>query len=267
MKQLPPPQYLDEILQRINQIKELIADLEKVELPEHLEKVRIINVRGTTQFYLLKNSKDTKGVYIPKSQIAKIKEIVQGSYNKILLRTAKKELRSLTAFYKSQKRNVSTICNRYSEQRIKLLSLATLPAPLYAQKWLSTEYKGKTFAPETPVLLTSSNLRVRSKSEIIIAETLEKLGIPFRYEFPHKIGGTTFYPDFTCLNLRTRKEIIWEHFGLMDDQDYVNQALKKIALFQKQGYYSGTNFIFTMESGQSPLTSKQVAEIARHYLL
>lgn len=266
MKNLLPPLYLDAISGRIEQLEEIIKNLERNPLPDHKEKLRISISHGKTQFYLLSNSKDTKGKYIPKSEIARIKEIAQSSYNKTLLRTARKELRTLKAFYKSQLRNTSTICNRYSLQRLKLLDLATTPDKLYAEKWLSTIYKQKPFTPGTPELLTSKGLRVRSKSEIIIAETLDRLGIPFHYEYPIRIKGATFHPDFYCLNLRTRQEIVWEHFGIMDAPEYAAQMIEKVALYHKQGYFTGENFIFTLESGEHPLTSAEAARTARHYL-
>ena len=62
--------------------------------------------------------------------------------------------------------------------------------------------------------------------------------MPYRYEFPiklksesgtgRKVSEVTFYPDFLCLNLRTREEFCWEHFGLMDDEEYANNAAGKI---------------------------------------
>lgn len=52
---------------------------------------------------------------------------------------------------------------------------------------------------------------MRSKSEVIIADLLNKEGIPYRYEFPLYLKEfNTVYPDFTILNVRKRKEIYWE---------------------------------------------------------
>ena len=47
-------------------------------------------------------------------------------------------------------------------------------------------------AADAPLLETSRGERVRSKSEVIIADTLDRLKIPYRYEFPHqlKVTGT-----------------------------------------------------------------------------
>lgn len=62
-----------------------------------------------------------------------------------------------------------------------------------------------------------------------------------------------FHPDFLCLNLRTRKEIIWEHFGMMDNSEYLENAIQKIQIYESNGYLSGENFIATFETSQQPL--------------
>ena len=67
----------------------------------------------------------------------------------------------------------------------------------YVTKWLAVEYRHKAFNPDTPPLFTENGERVRSKSEVIIAETLRGNGVPYRYE----------------------------HFGKMDDPEYVMNFL------------------------------------------
>ena len=45
------------------------------------------------------------------------------------------------------------------------------------------------------------------------------------YDFCH------LHPDFYCLNLRTRQEFAWEHFGMMDDPDYASTTAEKLRLY------------------------------------
>ncbi|SFH72967.1 hypothetical protein SAMN04487830_106120 [Pseudobutyrivibrio sp. OR37] len=61
---------------------------------------------------------------------------------------------------------------------------------------------------------------VRSKSEKIIADALEKYNVPYQYEPMLELGYNTIYPDFVVLNLRTRKTVYWEHLGLVSDIEY-----------------------------------------------
>lgn len=111
-----------------------------------------------------------------------------------------------------------------------------------------------------------------SKSEIIIADALNRYNVPYRYEFPLQLktsGGrfTIIYPDFTCLNLRTRQEFLWEHFGLIEKPDYVHNAASKLELFSNNKIVHGKNLIITMETEKVPLDTRQIEQIIKEYLL
>ena len=115
------------------------------------------------------------------------------------------------------------------------------------------------FREDAPEYYTKKGLRVRSKSEIIIAETLDKYEIPYLYEKPIKLSGNRIvHPDFTLLNAINRKELYWEHFGMMDDIEYRNNAFNKIRDYESNGYYQGVNFIWTMETAKLPISTKAV---------
>ena len=55
--------------------------------------------------------------------------------------------------------------------------------------WQHLPYTGKPFEINAPEFFTCTGVRVRSKSEVIIADALNRAGIPFRYEFPASIKG------------------------------------------------------------------------------
>ena len=63
------------------------------------------------------------------------------------------------------------------------------------------------------------------------------------------------YSDFTCLRKCDRKEIIWEHFGMMTDPTYAKNAVRKIEMYEKNGYIPGKNIIYTFESAECPLNT------------
>ena len=107
---------------------------------------------------------------------------------------------------------------------------------------------------------------VRSKSEVIIADALFFAKIPYHYEKPLKVGNRTVYPDFTVLNVKTRKEYYWEHLGLLDDEDYLNSFLVKMDSYQKNGVRSGEKLILTKETKKHPLNTANVKEMIKYYL-
>ena len=141
----------------------------------------------------------------------------------------------------------------------------------FAAEWSAIPYKGKDFAPDQPEHFTMRGERVRSKSEMIIADTLTRLKIPYKYEYPIDIVNLsnipcTFFPDFLCLNQKTRKEFFWEHFGMMDDPEYAAAAARKLRIYEKNSIFPGKNLIITMETSDLPINAKQVEKIALQYL-
>lgn len=110
--------------------------------------------------------------------------------------------------------------------------------------------------------------RVRSKSEILIANALTKHNIPYRYEAPIYLNGYgTVYPDFTILNIRLRKELFWEHLGMMDDASYVEKALEKIDTYQKNNIFPGEKLILTHESAYRPLNTRIIDRMIECYCI
>ena len=83
----------------------------------------------------------------------------------------------------------------------------------------------------TPQIMTSFGLKVRSKSEVFIAEKLYERKINFKYEIPLSAGGKTYYPDFTIYF--GTKEIYWEHFGMLSDDTYAQKTDIKIKWYKK----------------------------------
>lgn len=128
-----------------------------------------------------------------------------------------------------------TLLNKLHHLRRPLIQPATLTASQYAVAWSSQKYKGKAFQPDAKGLYTSS-------------------------------GKITVYPDFLCLNLRTRQEFIWEHFGLMDDPKYAANFVRKLHIYADNGIIAGHNLIITTESSKEQLNPKHVEELIKLYL-
>ena len=66
-------------------------------------------------------------------------------------------------------------------------------------------------------------------------------------------NGSIRYPDFTLLRVKTREEVYLEHFGLLDDEEYLYKNLQKLDEYRDNGIYPGKNLIFTYETGDNPL--------------
>ena len=118
-----------------------------------------------------------------------------------------------------------------------------------------------------PVILTEKGERVRSKSEKILADFFYRNNIPYMYEKTLNLSGYGIvYPDFTFLSRKLRKEIYWEHEGMMDKPEYSIKAVKKLNSYQKNGILPRERLILTFETEQDVLNSKIVSELVDKYL-
>ncbi len=69
------------------------------------------------------------------------------------------------------------------------------------------------------------------------------------------------------LNKAKRKEIYWEHMGMMSNSEYCKSAIKKINTYTRNGYKYGEDIIFTYESAEAPLDTYVIDLMIDTYLI
>ena len=85
---------------------------------------------------------------------------------------------------------------------------------------------------------------------------LEYYEIPYKYECPLYLEGAGIVrPDFTCLNVVRRREMVWEHLGMMDNIAYANKNTQKISHYEENGFVVGENMILTFETSGVPIST------------
>ena len=221
----------------------------------------------STQFYHITNPKDFNGAYLPRAQISFIKKLAQKDYDLKLIKILQAQLRAFDKLIASTDCKIESLYSKLSLARQSLITPVTLTDEQYIEEWQKVSWQGLPFSDEAPDFITARGERVRSKSEVIIADTLYRLGIPYRYEYPLRLkSGQTFYPDFLCLNVRTRQEFLWEHLGMLDDANYLKKAVRKIKLYNDNNYFLGKNLLITMETQESPVNTRQIEELIKNYL-
>ena len=136
------------------------------------------------------------------------------------------------------------------------------------KEWESEIFSPMPFEEDASEIYTKKGERVRSKTERMIANTLYEHGIPYKYECPIiRNGKVISRPDFTVLNVRRRKQYYWEHFGMMDDMNYANGFVKKLATYAKNDIYLGENLISSYETSSITINEKDVETIIEKYLV
>lgn len=220
------------------------------------------------QFYMLEMPGNKKRIYLPVSERAQVAALMQKRYDQKIVVEVNRQLSVINHFLKGFKPNpFKKIYHSLSEIRREMIVPYEISDEEYIARWKACEYQGKAFRDDIPEQYTSKGERVRSKSEVMIADALAQAGIPYRYEHPLELEGITYYPDFQILRISDLQEMHWEHFGMMEDPEYSKEAMRKIRTYERNGMLPGINMIYTMESETWPLNMAVIRQTIEAYLL
>ena len=112
-------------------------------------------------------------------------------------------------------------------------------------EWIDTPYTPNPFHPENLLYRTNGEMLMRSKSETIIGNCFESLGLPYRSDDLVTIysGHTskqpfkdTYFADFKTPNL-LGGITIHEHFGAFQIEKYPDNALKRLNDYRSFNVY------------------------------
>ncbi len=247
--------------QRIMLLRKEIERAEKGLMKYPEGRLRISKAR----FYMVENREKPTGMYISKKNIKLIKALAQKNYNERFIKMGTIELKALENAIEIIKRvNAETAYSGLSEERKDLVEPYIIPDDEYVKAWLSQTFEENPAYPEKKRYSTKKGDKVRSKSEVIIADILYDLNIPYHYEKPVILkNGEIRYPDFTLLDIRERKEVYYEHMGLLDDEDYLDYNLKKIEEYRNSGISFHKNLIVTWEATNHQLDNKALEEMLK----
>ena len=257
------------LIKKADYLEKVLAQKNKALRAAPEGKLHVIKHGKRAQFYLRTDKTEKMGKYIRKSETSLIREYAQKKYDQRAVAIISGQLRQMKALISAlQNQSLSGLFSRLHADERAFVNPICMDDADYALRWYKTNYNHLPFKDGAPEYMTKNGERVRSKSEIIIANTLAETGIPYMYEYPLRLDGNyTVYPDFTVLNLRTRKTLYWEHLGMMDDSDYLENAIHKIHEYQKVGIFPGTGLILTAETSLQPLNTSSLEALVQHYCI
>lgn len=153
----------------------------KKEKEKALEKapersLRICKHGKKTQYYHRNNPKDFNGVDIKEKDIEFARKLTQKDYDKKVLGSIEQELRSINKYFSCYPKGYAEqIYGSLHVERQKIITPIIETEEEYVRRWEQKEYEGKAFYADMPGLYTLKDERVRSKSELIIADMINKL--------------------------------------------------------------------------------------------
>ncbi|MCR5119764.1 MAG: hypothetical protein K6B44_09150 [Lachnospiraceae bacterium] len=219
---------------------------------------------NTYQYFIRTKETDTHGEYIKKDKLKFAETLAQIEYDDKLAETLEKTVKTLDRLKKEWPEDPFVSAEKkLGAGKMELVKKVCITDEEYIRAWLDADYEMMGFRETEKDFYTRKGLRVRSKSELIIADMLDEEEIPFRYEKPLKLKAGTVHPDFTLLNIKERKEVYWEHFGMMDDIEYRNNAFIKIREYEDSGMYQYDSMIWTFETSKYPLNTKSLRGMIR----
>ena len=243
-------------------------------------KLRIQKKGNSVQYYYTQTEQSTEDktnqdnqtkqyqTYIPKKNIQLARNLAQRDYDEKLLQEIEHRQKVLSKFLKEYPdETLEQVYYGMNDYRKELVHPIVETDEQYEKVWISTPYIRKIVGDDVPVILTENGERVRSKSEKMIADKLKHMGIPYRYEAQLRLSRSTIlHPDFTLLNVKERKEIYYEHFGMMDNPEYVESALNRIELYEKNGIFPGDRLLFSWETMSMPLNMRTVETMLNKFV-
>ena len=264
---------MNEISKKINERKEFLLKL-KYEKESSLKncsdgQLRISLNGKNPRYYQSFREEGKCDKYLSLKEMNLIRELAQKSYDIKIWKSVTRELNAIERYLNSCPKVVAEqIYEMMHLERQKRIVPIAPGREQIRNEWLAVEQEGKGVDERVPEIYTDKGERVRSKSELLIANELFRADIPYRYEYPVYIKRWgTIYPDFMVFALAKKKEVYWEHFGRMDDPEYAEKAVQKIEAYAENGYVIGDNLIVTFETRQSVFTTRKVQMIIEQYLL
>lgn len=269
MKEFKPDTIVSQATNRLEALKKLKKTCEINLKHSPTGYIRIQKYRSDFQYYLRTEPYDFRGKYIRKNDMEIAEKIIQRDYYHDLLKETNSQIAALEHFINSYHPQKSiTAYSNLSEARKRLITPPLLPDEDYINQFLNQKYEPLGFTENDPEHYTFFQLRVRSKSEILIAEALYRHGIPFIYEYPLSLKGLGIvHPDFYCLNVRRREIIPSEHLGMLDNENYAIRNTNKIEKYILNGYVPGNNLILTFETSNRPINIQVVEKMITTNLL
>ena len=259
----------NELRKREAELDKMIITFEKILSDAPQGKLRVVNDKGRTRCYIRSAASDRSGKYVRRDNMINAEAIAQRDYDILVKKAAEKESAAIKELIRIREReSAEGVYEKMTLPRKELVRKAFITDAEYAEQWLNDPYEPKRFNENDPEYYSVNGLRVRSKSEALLADVFDSYPVPMKYECPLKLwNGKIIHPDFTLLNVALRRIFIWEHFGRADDPEYMEYNVGRLNDLMLSGFYPGVNMIMTFETKNSPLNVKVVHRLVEEFLL
>ena len=245
----------------------------KQQLESHISKCRLFlrnapegYLRPSLQgkricFYRKRDKSDKQGVYTNEKTL--IARLAKKEYAERVLEAAKEELKALERLIKIEKEQpVVRAFTGMHPAKQELIRPLEITMKERIRQFMEVEFTPHGFKPGSHAVVVDGNHLVRSAAEYRIETALKEAGIPYRYEPDYLTeDGMRLRPDFMMMNPRTGQVFYWEHFGMIEKQDYRDRMLNNLSSYELSGLFPGNGLIATFDDGTHPLSRETIRRI------
>lgn len=239
--------------------------------------------KGYVQYYRRMPGAAGNAIYLPRSEIILIRALAQKDYDKKVLKILRRcaaeasRLYALVradppdrsvepALFSNLYQSLDTLYDSLSAERQELITPVVPTTKQYVKAWLEEPYERMGFrADDNTRYFSKGHGRLRSKSELYIADQLYYGRYPAKYECPLILGSVRLHPDFTILDTHTRTDKYLEHGGMLGDSDYIDAMIRKIETYESHGIFRGESLFLTGESAGMPFDTRSFDRLLTHY--
>lgn len=132
--------------------------------------------------------------------------------------------------------------------------------------WADEPYEMMDYKDEERRHITSRGVRMRSKSEVLIAELLYSYNVDFHYEEILYSDAGLLAPDFT-IRRKDGKLFYWEHMGLTSNEQYIMRQFKKIEIYYRAGIVPWDNLIISYDDIEGNVDTRSIRSEIENKLL
>ena len=251
-----------ELIAQKERLQRAIYTANKVLADSPSGSLRISDDKDCTRYYHVTQKGDTLGKYISVKNKSLAGLLAQKDYARKLIIEATHELKKIDEWLEfKSKHSAETVYASIRIPRQKLFDPILRNEEERIRYWNSLPYNVSTDRPEERIFLTKRGEMVRSKSELMIADMYYDLGIPYRYECELVLKrGIVRHPDFTLYHSGLRTVYYHEHLGRLDDEEYRLRNMRKLRLYEDNGYFIGKNLLVSWESEKFPFNIQSFRE-------
>lgn len=255
----------EEVSKKIEEIKKELEQIYRLE-KKFPQGELICSKNGKHYKWYVRNQKGVS--YLPKEEKMLAEKLAMKKYYEYRKQELESELAACNAYVhkmgtKEGKAEKLLMHQEYG----RLVEKYFVPGNEELRNWQNAPYDKRKKYETGLIVKGTQGKMLRSKSEAMIDMMLYKNKIPFRYEEKIVLDGIAFYPDFVIRHPVTGEFYYWEHFGMMDMEDYLEHACDKLKIYCKNGIVPSVNLITTYETKTHPLSVEKIELIIQEYFL